>query len=130
MTAQAGLGMVDLACSLSMRPLTVLTWCGKAVPRVALATGGRQVSAAAQSQAIVLTPAQQRLSAALCRVRPGADDARAPDDTPQCYPQARSRAAVAGALPAPARDGKRATAARAHSRRSDRGGRHTPGGAP
>jgi hypothetical protein len=78
MTAQEARGMVDLRCSLSMRPLTVITWCGNAAPRVALATGGRQGSAAATSQAIVLTPGTPRLSAALCRVRQGADDARAP----------------------------------------------------
>jgi hypothetical protein len=122
--------MVDLRCSLSMRPLTVITWCGNAAPRVALATGGRQGSAAATSQAIVLTPGTPRLSAALCRVRQGADDARAPDDAPPLYPQARSRAAVAAALSALARDGDRATAAWVHSRRSGCGGRRKPGGAP
>jgi hypothetical protein len=130
MTAHNALGMVDITCSLALSPLTILTWCGKAAPRVALATSGRQVSAAAKSQAIVLTSGQQRFSAALCRVRQGADDARAPDDAPQFHPQARSRAAVAAALSAPARDWDRATAVCIRLRRSGRGGRHQPGGAP
>jgi hypothetical protein len=130
MTAQDALGMVDITCSLAMSPPTVITWCGKAAPRVALATGGRQVSAAPKSQAIVLTPGQQRSSAALCRVRQGADDARAPDDAPPFYPQARGRAAAAAALPALAREWARATAARACSRRSGRGRRCRLGGAP
>jgi hypothetical protein len=129
MTVQEALGMVDVMCSLAMSLFTVITWCGNAAPRVALAPGGRQLSAAAQSQTIVLTPGKQRLPAALCRVRQGADDARAPDDAPQFYPQVRSRAAVAAALSALARDWDRATASWVRRRRSGRGGRRKPGGA-
>jgi hypothetical protein len=129
MTAQDALGMVDIMCSLAMSPFTAITWCGNATPRVALTPGGRQLRAAAQSQTPVLTPGKQRVSAALCRVRQGADDARAPDDAPQFYPQVRSRAAVAAALSALARDWDRATAPWVRRRQSGRDGRRKPGGA-
>jgi hypothetical protein len=60
MPAQDALGMADIACALAMSPFPVSTWCGKAAPKVARATGGRQVSAAAKSQAIVLITGKPR----------------------------------------------------------------------